>query len=106
MIARLWHGAVPAEKGDAYHEFLLRTGVTDYKATPGNLGVHVFRRIEGDRAHFLLTSFWESEEAIRRFAGDDIEKARYIPEDSDYLLELEPSVIHYEVLEADLTRSA
>ncbi|HKV12474.1 MAG TPA: antibiotic biosynthesis monooxygenase, partial [Thermoanaerobaculia bacterium] len=63
MIARLWHGAVPAEKGDAYYEFLLRTGVADYKATPGNLGVHVFRRIEGGRAHFLLTSFWESEEA-------------------------------------------
>ena len=106
MIARLWHGVVPAEKGDAYYEFLLRTGVADYKATPGNLGVHVFRRIEGGQAHFLLTSFWESEEAIRRFAGDDITKARYIPEDSEFLLELEPFVVHYEVLEAAPTRSA
>lgn len=99
MIARTWHGRVPAAKADAYHEYLKRTGLPDYKATPGNRGVQVLRRIEGDEAHFFLLSFWESLESIRAFAGDDLERARYYPEDSEYLLELEPTVTHYEVLE-------
>ena len=99
MIARTWHGRVPVEKADTYHEYLLRTGVGDYADTPGNRGVHVLRRVEGEVAHFLLITFWESWEAIRRFAGEDYERARYYPEDDDFLLEREPFVTHYEVLE-------
>jgi heme-degrading monooxygenase HmoA len=98
MIARTWHGRVPAEKADAYHEYLLRTGVADYADTPGNHGVHVLRRVEGEVAHFLLITYWESVDAIVRFAGEDYERARYYPEDDDFLLEREPFVAHYEVL--------
>ena len=99
MIARLWHGAVPAAKGDAYAAYLRRTGVRECRATPGNRAVQVLRRTVGDETHFLFISLWDSMDAIRRFAGDDVERARYYPEDRDYLLELEPGVTHYEVLE-------
>lgn len=99
MIARTWHGAVPADKADAYHDYLRATGVLDYRRTSGNLGVYIFRRVEDDIAHFLLLTLWESLEAVRAFAGDDVEEARYYPEDEEYLLELEPKVKHYEVLE-------
>jgi heme-degrading monooxygenase HmoA len=58
----------------------------------------VFRRVEQGRVHLLLTSFWESSKAIAKFAGPDIEKARYYPEDERYLIELEPTVTHYEVV--------
>jgi heme-degrading monooxygenase HmoA len=98
MIARVWHGVTNLEKADEYYEYLLRTGVPDYKSTPGNLGVHVLRRIEGDQAHFILISYWESLDGIRAFAGSDVEAARYYPEDRDYLVELTPRVTHYEVL--------
>lgn len=98
MIARTWRGRVPAAKADAYHRYLLETGVEDYQSIAGNRGVHVLRRLEGDEAHFLLITFWESWEAIRAFAGDDVEKARYYPEDEAFLLELEPTVTHFEVL--------
>jgi heme-degrading monooxygenase HmoA len=98
MIARQWHGRVPAERADAYYEYLLRTGLPDYRWTPGNHGVYVFRRQEGGVAHFLLTTLWDSLESIRAFAGDDIGRARYYPEDTDYLLELEPTVTHFQVL--------
>ncbi len=81
MIARLWHGAVPAAKADEYMRYLERTGLPDYRATPGNRGVYVLRRAEEGVAHFLLVSLWESREAIRAFAGDDMERARYYPED-------------------------
>ena len=98
MIARTWHGIVPASRADEYVEYLDRTGIPEYRATPGNLGVYMLRRIEGDRAHFLLLTLWESEEAIKRFAGPDMEKAKYYPEDEEFLLEKEPNVTHYEVI--------
>jgi hypothetical protein len=44
-----------------------------------------------------LTSFWDSKDSIRGFAGEDVERARYYPEDKDFLLEFEPSVTHYAV---------
>ena len=98
MIARAWHGVTPASKADAYLEFLKRTGLKDYCSTPGNYGAYVLRRIEGDRAHFLLISLWESYEAIRAFAGPEPEKAVYYDVDKEFLLEFEPQVTHYDVL--------
>ena len=106
MIARMWHGRVPAEKAEAYHAYLLRTGVPDYENTPGNRGVYVFRRTEGAITHYLLTTLWDSVEAIRAFAGPDYERARYYPEDDEYLLEREPFVMHYEVLATANTSGA
>ncbi len=99
MLARTWHGVVPAEKADAYHDYLLRTGVPGYRGTPGNLGVFILRRVEGELAHFLLLTLWDSWEAIGRFAGPDPARAHYYPEDADFLVELEPTVTHYEVLD-------
>ena len=98
MIARTWHGRVPAAQADAYHAYLLRTGLGDYASTPGNRGVQVLRRTEGEITHFLLFTLWDSLDAIRAFAGPDYERARYYPEDDDYLLEKEPFVTHYEVI--------
>ncbi len=99
MIVRIWRGETPASKADTYYEFLQKTGIKDYRATPGNQGVQVLRRIKGDRAEFVLITFWESYEAIKRFAGDDVEKAHYYPEDKEHLLTFEPTVTHYELLE-------
>lgn len=99
MIARSWHGRVPAAKSDAYYAYLQRTGLSDYQATPGNCGVFVFRRNEGDVTHYLLTTLWESVDAIKRFAGDEYTLARYYPEDDAFLLERERCVVHHEVLQ-------
>lgn len=98
MIARTWHGITEASRANDYFEYLKKTGVPGYQETEGNQGVYVLRRIEGNRAHFLLLTLWESEAAIKKFAGPDLERARYYPEDEDFLLELEPTVTHYEVL--------
>jgi hypothetical protein len=37
-------------------------------------------------------------DAIRGFAGEDVERAKYYPEDQDFLLEFEQTVVHYEVV--------
>ena len=97
MIARMWHGAVPASKQKAYRAYLEKTGVPGSRETPGNRGVVVLERLDGDVAHFVFISLWESLDVIRAFAGDALEKARYYPEDSAFLLELEPTVTHHEV---------
>jgi heme-degrading monooxygenase HmoA len=64
----------------------------------GIIDVQVLRRNESDVTHFLTVTHWKSEEAIRSFAGSDILKAKYYPEDRDFLLEFEPEVQHYEVV--------
>ena len=97
MIARLWHGSTPVSRSQAYLDFLLKTGVPDYRKTPGNRGVQILLRQEEDVAHFLLISLWDSMEAVGRFAGPDVDRAKYYPEDPQFLLELEPTVVHYEV---------
>ena len=101
MIARIWTGRTRAEDADVYHEYLLATGVRDYAATPGNRGVHVLRRIDGDVAEFTILTFWDTWEAITAFAGPNPDIAVYYPEDDRYLLSKEPRVKHYEVLSTE-----
>jgi heme-degrading monooxygenase HmoA len=97
MIARVWRGTVRPDQGDAYAAYLDATGVRDCRATSGNQGVLVLRQDAPARTEFVFISFWESMDAIRRFAGDDVERARYYPEDREFLLRLEPTVTHYTV---------
>lgn len=99
MIARIWHGTTDIEKADEYLDYLNKTGIPDYRGTKGNLGAYVLRRIENDAAHFLTLSFWDSLEAIKIFAGEDYEKARYYPQDAEFLLEFESNVKHYEIFD-------
>ena len=98
MIARIWKGETPELKADQYFDFLKATGIKDYQETKGNQGVLVLRRLREGRAEFFLLSLWESWDAIREFAGNDVEKAFYYPEDPEYLLSMDPKVEHYEVL--------
>ena len=99
VITRVWHGTTLAQDADAYLEYLRQTGIKDYKSTPGNLNAQIWRRIEADKAHFWTVTAWDSFESIKKFAGEDFEKARYYPEDKVFLLEFEPNVIHCETFE-------
>jgi heme-degrading monooxygenase HmoA len=96
MIARIWRGVTSAEKAEQYLEYLRETGLKDYRTIPGNRGVQVLRRTSEGKTEFLLLSLWESYEAIRAFAGDDLERAVYYAKDTEFLLELEPKVTHYD----------
>jgi len=98
MIVRLWHGRVPTAKAPAYRQFTNQRAIPDYQRVPGNISVHVLERQEGDVTHFITMTFWKDLDSIRGFSGEDLEKAKYYPEDKDYLLEFEPRVVHYEVV--------
>lgn len=99
MIARRWHGRVPADKADDYLRLMAEVGLPDYRSTSGNRGAWCLHRREGGIVHVEMFTLWDDLEAIRRFAGDELRKAKYYDFDPDFLLELEPEVTHFEVIE-------
>src|SRR5262252_3873272 len=99
MIARVWRGITLKEKADDYLAYLQETGLRDYAKTPGNRGVTVLRRNQGEHCEIMLISLWESMDAVRAFAGENPERSVYYPEDEQFLLQMEPLVRHYDVSE-------
>jgi len=99
MIARVWRGITAADKADDYIAYLRDTGLPDYAKAPGNHGVTVFKRIQGEHAEIVLLSMWDSMDAVRAFAGGNPDRSVFYPEDENYLLEMEPLIRHYEVVE-------
>jgi heme-degrading monooxygenase HmoA len=99
MIARVWRGWTRQEDSDAYVEYLQRTGMRDYRSTPGNEAAYILRRTVGEHTEFVTLSFWASLEAITAFTGEDIDRAVFYPEDDDYFVDRETRVAHYEVIE-------
>lgn len=97
MIARIWHGTTKIEDYEAYTDFMKTKAIPDYEGTDGLKKLTFLRRTQDNIAHFTLITFWESLEVIKNFAGEDFEKAKYYPEDQQYLLVFEEKVLHYEV---------
>ncbi|HTL91223.1 MAG TPA: antibiotic biosynthesis monooxygenase [Steroidobacteraceae bacterium] len=98
MIVRIWHGRTRRERADEYAAFLTLRAIPDYRGTEGNLDVAILRRDEAGVSHFLTVTRWESEEAIRAFAGNEVLKAKYYDEDQEFLLDFEAQVQHYAVV--------
>jgi heme-degrading monooxygenase HmoA len=98
MIARIWRGATRLEDAEGYVDYVKGTGLAEYRQTPGNRGAWVLWREAGDRAEFLTLSFWESEEAVRGFAGEDIDRAVFYPEDDRFLVDRDLTVAHYRLV--------
>lgn len=97
VVARVWHGVTPKSKSAEYLDYLRETGMKDYAGTAGNLGASILVRHDGNKTEFVVISLWNSIEDIKKFAGENVEKARYYPKDRSFLLELEPKVKHYDV---------
>jgi len=99
MIARRWHGRVPAAKAREYLALMRKVALPDYCFTEGNRGAWCLHRRDGDIVHVEMLTLWQDEAAIRRFAGEDLAAAKYYEVDRDFLLELEPRVLHFSVIE-------
>ncbi len=99
MITRVWHGRTSLPNAENYLQFLKTEGTKEYLDTPGILSVKIWIRKESDCCHFFTVTEWEDVEAIKKFAGEDFEKAVYYPQDDGILLEFEENVNHYETFE-------
>jgi heme-degrading monooxygenase HmoA len=104
MILRRWKGLIRSAEREAYREYIVATGGTDYTSTPGNLGFQMLFRDLGDGTCEVTTlSWWRSLADITGFAGDDITIARYYPEDDRFLLDRPKHVEHHDVAESSLS---
>jgi len=97
VIARTWRGATRAADLEPYTSYLFETGIAAFRATPGNAGAFVLRRVAGDRAEFIVLSLWDDESAVRRFAGDDPGRAVFYSADDAFLVVRDMHVDHWEV---------
>ncbi|XWN37539.1 MAG: hypothetical protein ROO71_01175 [Balneola sp.] len=97
MIARIWKGRTKPEHSEEYTTFMKERAIPDYQSTEGFVKLTFLRRKDEHYAYFDLITFWESMEAIVKFAGKDAEIAKYYPEDTKYLIDFPEKVKHYEV---------
>ncbi len=93
-IARIWQGKTAASKAREYIEMAKQVCVESAVTTPGNLGVTVFHRTEGNVTHHTFISYWKDLEAVKLFAGEDYRKPRIFLEEQGLLLESEGAVEH------------
>jgi heme-degrading monooxygenase HmoA len=98
MIVRVWRGWIRPEDAEAYTDYVERTGMAAYRATPGNRGAWILRRQAEDRVEFVTLSFWDSLDAVRAFAGEPVDRAVFYAEDDRFLVDRETSVTHFEAL--------
>jgi hypothetical protein len=89
VIARVWSGATRAEDAEAYAAYLARE-------LDGTRRL-VLRRVVGDRAQFTTVLLFDSPDDVHAFAGDELERAVFFPEDDRFLVERDFEVRHYEV---------
>jgi hypothetical protein len=95
-ILREWRAEIHRSTSDAYLDYVRATGIAEYRRTPGNLGAVVaVRDIDATRSEVVTLSWWTSLDAIRAFAGEPPDRARYFPEDDRYLLTRPDHVRHY-----------
>lgn len=97
MIARIWRGWTSTGDADAYGEYLKRTGIKEYRKTPGIHSAYFLRREDGDRTKFVTLNFWDSPDAVKGFAGEDVTRAVFDPEDDRQLGDRDATVTHHEV---------
>jgi heme-degrading monooxygenase HmoA len=98
MILRKWWGRIRTADEARYVAYIEESGGAHYGATPGNLGYQILTRAEpGSISTVTTLSWWTDLDAVRRFAGDDYEQARYYPEDDEFLVERPELVEHHVV---------
>jgi hypothetical protein len=99
-IARIWRGRTTRDKADDYAVYLREVGVTPLLEKA--LGAQMFREDRANESEFVTISYWESVEAMSRFAGPDPRKIHHLERDPEFLIELPESV---QVLEIALNRA-
>ena len=100
MTARLWRGWTTPAHADAY-ERLLRTTILPHiadEAGDGYCGAHLLRREASGEVAFVTLLWFDSLEAVRRFAGADYETA-VVPEEAQKLLKrYDAAVQHFDAV--------
>jgi heme-degrading monooxygenase HmoA len=99
MISRIWHGWTTPENADAY-ESLLKNEIfvgIGARQIEGYKGIQLFRRNVGNEVEFVTVMWFESLDAVRRFAGEEYETAVVPPKARALLQHFDERSQHYQV---------
>ena len=98
MIARHWKALARREQADNYIEHLKHETFPQLSNMEGFVRAAILRRETEGRTEFLITTIWESEDAIQRFAGEQVTLA-VVPEAVQaMMIEYEEYATHYEIV--------
>ena len=97
MISRHWRGLARRDAAAAYVEHLQTETFPAIRALPGYLGAHILQRDVPEGVEFLVVTEWQSLDAIRAFAGDDVETAVVPAKVQAMMVDYDRVVRHYEV---------
>jgi hypothetical protein len=95
-IARIWRGRTTPAKADEYQRYLLDVGFRPLVEKA--LAAEMFREDREGESEFITISYWESIDAMSRFAGDDPRKIHHLPRDEELLIELPEAVQVLEIV--------
>ena len=99
MIARHWRGLAKADCADAYVAHLRQETFPAIRKLAGFRSASILRRDVPEGVEFLIVTIWESLEAIRAFAGANIDVAVVPEKAQEMMLDYDRVVRHYEVVE-------
>jgi len=100
-IVRIWSGIALATKANQYLEYLNKIVVPAIRMAEGNQGLLILQDLRGELAHFLVLSFWTSNEVLINFAGahsSEYEVVKLSPEEQSLLVAFESIAKYYKVL--------
>ena len=97
-IARIWRGRTTAAKADEYARYLYEHGIKPLEEKA--LGVQLLREDRKGESEFVTISYWESVEAMSRFAGPDPRRIHHLVRDAEFLIELPAGVQVLEIVSA------
>jgi heme-degrading monooxygenase HmoA len=98
MIARLWHGMTNSENSEKYERLLLGEILPGIHRVEGYRGAYLLRREIPEGVEFVTLTLFDSMDAVRRFAGEDIEAA-VVPEEARRLLaRFDARSVHYTIV--------
>jgi hypothetical protein len=89
-IARIWRGRTVAAKADEYATYLYEEGIRPLEEKA--LAVLLLREDRPGETEFVTISYWESVEAMSRFAGKDPRRIHHLARDPEFLIELPEGV--------------
>ncbi len=101
MIARLWSARATPAQAPAYVEHLRTQVLPAVRGVDGYVGAQLLQRVGPDEVEILVVTWWRSLEAIRGFAGDDLEGAVVADEAAALLTDFDRRVRHYELVVSD-----
>jgi len=98
MILRLWKAHSTVERASEYIQYATTKVFPALSAIEGHRGAYLLRRTLDGGSEFVVLTLWQSMAAVRRFAGDNPEKAVVDPPARAMLASLDDSVAHFEVV--------